>query len=224
MQEDTKNYIKQMRKEGVSDSAIKKTLAANDWQPDEIDILFASLSARSVPLPPHKQKNETVKPVAVVQQYSTLGMEYSIMFISLFFGAVSFGAVLHILLDYYSSGDYLRTQAESLVSSVGLPAVTALVTVPLFAILFLRLRRIEKTTPNVLNDASRRHGVQLTLIVAFIAGIINLVAYLYQLIAPSTDVIQPYNYQLTQFIHLLITLAICGSVFSYYWIDEHKQH
>ncbi|HSW80984.1 MAG TPA: DUF5671 domain-containing protein [Candidatus Saccharimonas sp.] len=144
------------------------------------------------------------------------------MFISLLFGAVSLGAVLHNLLDYYSSGDYIRMQAESLSTAVGLPAVTALVTVPLFVILFLRLRRIEKSTPNVHNDASRRHGVQLTLIVSFIWGIASLVFYLYQLITPTTELI-PYNYQVTQFVHLLITLVICGGIFAYYWIDEHKQ-
>lgn len=218
MHEDTKNYVKRMRKQGKSDDDIKKSLAANDWRPEEIAALFGGAAdTHPVPLPPHKTQEP--KPIAVVQQYSTIGMEYSIMFISLFFGAISFGAILHAAIDYYNS----YTIQGPFLSTVSLPAVTAMVTLPLFAILFLRLRRIERTKPSVRNDASRRHGVQLTLIVSFIWGVATLIFYLYQLVNSIDDVNQARDYQFVQFIHLLITLVISGSIFAYYWIDEHRQ-
>lgn len=218
------DYVEQMRADGVSDADIKKSLAANGWEQSEINALFTDTkSGRPVPPPPHKSS----EPIAVVQRYSTRGMEYSIMFISLFFGAVSLGIFLHDLLDRYTLAS---PQNGTFLDDATLPAVMAIVTLPIFVLLYIRLSRVEKSNPAVHNDSSRRHGVQLALIISFIWGIVTLVGYLYQLltslsgtVTPDTAVVAGTNYQLIQFMHLLITLAIAGGIFAYYWIDEHKQ-
>jgi hypothetical protein len=218
MNGDHQEYIKKMRKDGANDDDIKKTLAGAGWRDYEITSAFASLSSGKPlpPPPPHALHDEPAAqqaPIAVVQRYTTAGMEYSIMFLALLFGATSLGTWLHQLLDSL----YRSPQ-----SSDALPSVTAIVTIPIFLVLFFRLRGKEKSDETVKADSSRRRGVQIALLVTFVWGITSVIFYLYQLLSPHYAGSSVANDPVLQFLHLLITLAIAGGIFIYYWIDEHR--
>jgi MFS family permease len=225
-------YLEKMRAKGASDTDIKKTLQKNGWLQQEIDDLFASDGEPRVPTPPHKQTMPIPqpphdRPVAVVQRYTTVGLEYAIMFVSLGIGAVSLGALLHAWVE-----NLTNTEPGWFGLSADISGIAAVVTLPIFLVLFLRLRRMEQRDPAVHNDSSRRRGVQLALIVSFIWGIQSIVNYLYNLLNGQdtgfyrydydTYTVDPGAYQIAQILHLVITLGIAGGIFAYYWIDEHR--
>lgn len=220
-----------MRKQGVSDDDIKKSLASSGWRQDEITNLFAQgENSLLPPPPPHtlatgNPKND--QPIAVVQRYTTVGIEYAVMFLALGFAAISLGVLLHELADAWFFGDPTDESAS-------MAGVTALVTLPIFTTLFMRLKRRENAEPAVRSDASRRKGVQLTLLVSFIWGIWTVIYYLYSLVNSLSGGVPDYSYyyetqpltpalfQVQQLVHALITIAIAGGIFGYYWHDEHR--
>lgn len=241
MSDETQTYLEKMRAKGQTDVQIKKTLAANGWLQGEIDDLFKATDS-DVPLPPHKQPIEiadpvppapsarTSQPVTVVHRYTTVGLEYIIMFLSLGIGAISLGALLHAWVN-----QSIGITPGWFAMSAEMSGIAALVTLPIFLILFLRLRSMEQKDPTVHEDASRRRGVQLALIVSFIWGIKSIVTYLYNLIGSDGRSYETYSYlmrntqtldsgpyQIAQILHLVITLGIAGTIFAYYWIDEHR--
>lgn len=229
------DYVEKMRAKGATDAEIKKALAAGGWLKEEIDQLFAE-DGIPVPAPPHRQtapatpgNSQNQQPIAVVQRYSTVGLEYIIMFVSLGIGAVSLGALLHAWVNSAT-----RIEAGWFAIGADISGIAAIVTLPIFLILFMRLRRVEQADPAVHNDPSRRRGVQLALIVAFVWGIKSIVTYLYNLLHGNADSLYSYysrydnnptdpgTYQVAQVLHLVITLGIAGTIFAYYWWDEHR--
>jgi heme/copper-type cytochrome/quinol oxidase subunit 2 len=111
-------------------------------------------------------------------------------------------------------------------SSNSLAIVALLVTLPIFVVLFFRLRQAEKTEPTIRRDPSRKHAVQVTLVVTFLTGIFKIITYLYSLINGGHGFLDFSNIQtaspVADLLHTLITLVIAGTIFAYYWRDEHK--
>ncbi len=244
-------YVQSMRNKGLSDDDIKTRLRDAGWSEADITAAFANIDDELAPPPPvpkHSESPETpageTKPVAVVQQYSTRGIEYAIMFFSLGIGAIALGNLLHYLvnsvLDPAQGGSYFSAE------SVALPATAALVTIPIFTLLFLRLKRAEKAEQDLHKDSSRRKWIQVTLLVTFLWGIWAFVFNFYKLLlgnattpdfcelyrpgidGPDPSCITPPVMTTTEFIvlhllHIAITLLIAGSIFAYWWIDEHRQ-
>lgn len=227
-------YVKKMREKSLSDVEIKQKLSDAGWEKTEIDNAFGvSTDLDTPPPPPHtlhsSAPTETVdesKPIAVVAHYSTLGIEYSILMISLITGAISLGAILNAYIEVL-----IRHTSADISPFASAAAVVAL---PIFIFMFIRLRRLEMKRPQLKADGSRRRWIQVTLLISFVFGISHIIFYVYSLMAgnpqPSTysDYGVAYSisageYQLLQFLHLAITLLIAGSIFAYYWIDEHRQ-
>lgn len=230
----SQEYIKKMRDSGHDDQAIKKELKNAGWNDREITEAMAEADGQIVPPPPphattSTQPSTPQQPLAVVQRYTTVGMEFAVMFVALAIGAVSLGGLLHDWVDQLLYGKYVYGGDFSLSSWYG---IAAMVTIPIFLVLFFRLKRMEQSDPLVHNDSSRRRGVQLVMLVAFVWGIKSVIFYLYYLLNPahndydyyaSTSVINNGSVQLVQILHLIITLGIAGAIFTYYWVDEHRQ-
>lgn len=224
-------YIAFARERKLNDQDIQDNLVGAGWESGQVEAaLKAGADALLMPPPPpgtgHVRGGELGtarrpgEPIAVVQQRTTRGLEYTIMFLALGVTAVSLGAIMHNVVDvafgYDAGGDNLSSFAAS----------ALLVGLPIFAILFLRLKRAEQKNPGIRVDSSRRHAVQLTLVVAFLWGLFRLVTYIYNLINGTTgggvlgsNITAP----LGNLLHTLVTVGIAGTIFAYYWNDEHRQ-
>ena len=163
----------------------------------------------------------TEKPIAVVQNLSTRGFEYSIMFLSLWISAVSLGALGHIFVsDTFSkaSNDYYYGDTNPLNTFF----ITALlVSFPIFAWLFLRLKKAELGDANLRQDPSRRKLIHMTQLVSFIFGMGYIIYFVFNLLNADRYNAGPSFAE--QFSHTLVTLAIAGGIFVYYWRDDHKK-
>lgn len=220
-------YISFARSKKMSDEDIRANLVNAGWGLEKVDeALKGGDKALLVPPPPpppgggSSVARGTQQPIAVVSQRTTRGLEYMIMFLALGVTAISLGEVLHSIVDE-SFGN--TSGFDGLVSYATSALIVAL---PIFAILFLRLKKAELGEPTLRRDSSRRHAVQLTMIVAFLWGLFRLVTYIYSLLNGGLDnsvagsgTASP----VANFLHALVTVAIAGGIFTYYWIDEHHK-
>jgi hypothetical protein len=226
------DYVAKMREKGLEDEEIKAKMLAAGWNSIEVNQAFTPPDPDAPPPPPSRQTAMAgafpdSKPLAVVENLSTRGIEYAIMFIALGIGAFNLGAVLHLMVasafDPHASGESVQSYA--------FPATAALVTIPIFLILFSRLKAAESEDPALRKDASRRKWVQFTLLGSFLIGIGNIIMAIYALFTANTisrysDSSTSYDFGaliFQQILHLSITLAIAGSIFFYWWHDEHKK-
>lgn len=216
------DYIAAAHKKGHKDEQIKTDLVAAGW---DSAIVAAALSPTDLPVPPPPPGQSSAAPRAVVQSLSTRGLEYIIMFIAMGVSAFSFGSLLH------SSINALYGSEDSILSSGGTVPVAAsalIVAFPILAYLFLRLKQAEIKNPVLRRDPSRRKATQLTLVVTFLVGLFYVIRFLYSLMSDNTNYSSGLIATSTassivgNFIHLVITLAIAGGIFYYYWKDEHQ--
>ena len=219
-------YVAKARDKGLSDAAIKSNLVLAGWEATLAEaVLTADLSmpapaAPQAPVSSRFGNNSGSEPIAVVSNFTTRGLEYIIMFIALAVTAVSLGLVLHNLVDG------LMGVANSSYEGVVSYSTSALVVgLPIFLLLFLRLKKAELGNRALVIDPSRKHAVQLTLIITFIIGIWKVISYIYSLLNAGNSSVTEYgtNPTLTgNLVHTLITLIIAGGIFAYYWRDSHK--
>lgn len=219
-------YIAFARERKLNDKDIRDNLVGAGWDAGQVDdALKAGKDAMLMPPPPPGQGHggmatgQAGQPIAVIQQRTTRGLEYIIMFIALGVTAIALGALLHSLVDNV----FGFTSDLTELTSYAVPAL--LVAMPIFAILFLRLKKAELAEPNIRTDPSRRHAIQLLLIVAFAWGLGRLIVYIYSLMNGGGDSYLGSNIAapLGNFLHTLVTVGIAGSIFAYYWADEHRE-
>ncbi len=221
-------YIMFARSRKLDDKDIRDNLVSAGWDAAQVDAALATdKDALLMPPPPPGAPvhgdgalKPSGAPIAVIQQRTTRGLEYIIMFLALAVTAISLGILLHDVVDSsfgFSSYDNGMSAYASAALIVGLP---------IFSWLFLRLKKAELHEPALRHDASRRHAVQLTLVIAFLWGIFRLVTYIYSLLNTGTDAYLGSNLAspIGNFLHMLVTLSIAGAIFAYYWIDEHKKN
>ena len=220
-------YVKDARAKGLTDDVISSNLVIAGW---DAHLAAACLNADSsfpAPSGPGQPKvapaNPFVRndaPIAVVSNFTTRGLEYIIMFIALGVTAISLGLVLHSLVDG------LMGSTDSLYEGVVSYATSALVVgLPVFAILFLRLKKAELADSSLYHDPSRKHAVQLTLVITFIIGIGKVISYVYSLLNAGNGSVSAYGTNPNvggNLVHTLITLGIAGGIFTYYWYDSHR--
>jgi Domain of unknown function (DUF5671) len=217
------DYIAAARKKGHADDQIQVDLTGAGW--DKRLVAAALKPAADLPVPAPAPGESAEAPRPVVQTRSTRGLEYIIMFIALAVSGVALGSILH------SSVNSLFGSNDSILSSGGVVpfAASALVVgFPILAYLFLRLMKAELADPALRHDPSRKRAIQLTLVVTFLVGLGNVIFFVYSLMAGNpTDNYNSFgssaaNSLLGNFVHLVITLAIAGGIFYYYWRDEHE--
>lgn len=220
------DFIDKARAKGWSDDDIRKKLLKAGWVESDVDDAIDDLV---VPTP--DQANglvvpspvRAVPPVAVVNNFSTRGLEYAIMFLSLWAASVSIGFLAHNFVSNLFSVD--RFSSYGTVDTASSFATTVLVvTAPIFIALFLRLKKAEFSDSSLRLDTSRTKLTQLTQLVAFVMGVGYLIYFVYKIITPEAN--SSYSYEDgsigEQFLHMLITLFIAGGIFAYYWIDGHR--
>lgn len=221
------DYIKQKRESKVDDGKIRQNLIEQGWPTADVEKAMGISHDNDAPPPPPLVPSQvsvsSQNPTPVVNTFTTRGIEYLIMFISLWVTATSIGFLLHQLVDSAlggGSGDDFYGFIEPVTSA------SLVVALPIFAILFLRLKKAEQNDPSVRQDHSRRRAINITLVVTFLIGIFKVIGTVYQLISgggDSTfyDSVSTYN-PLTEIMHLIITLGIAGGIFAYYWHDLHQ--
>lgn len=232
-------FVEKARSKGLSDVEIKQKLSEAGWQPAQIDAAVDDLQvprpgndAEVPPAPsPLVQPTQSSEPIAVVHNLSVRGFEYSIMFIALWATAFALGSLAHTFVSNVfskASGDYYYGSVDSASSFM---ITLLIVCFPIFIYLFLRLKRAEINDPKLLDDPSRRRWSQLTQLVTFLVGLGYIIHFVYIIITPQNN---SYNYYGTdvsssgpsigvQFLHVLVTLVIAGSIFAYYWREDHHK-
>jgi Domain of unknown function (DUF5671) len=222
MHRDLYDYIKLARSEHATDEQIQGLLTTAGWSEAQVsEAMTARPFLPAAPIPGGKTTNAaglagsgSAQPIAVVSNWTTRGLEYMIMFIALGVAATSLGWVLHNFVD---SG--LGLTGTMFEEGVSFASASLVVTLPIFAVLFLRLKKGELRDPSLRQDSSRKRMTQLTLLITFLIGLTHIVGYIYSLLNPSTANISP----LGSLAHMLITVLIAGGIFTYYWMDEHRR-
>lgn len=153
--------------------------------------------------------NSNDTPMAIVKMYSTRGVEYAMMSIALWLLA---GSMITAIINL--------ANGETSMSTLATPLSLMLVCFPIFAVLFLRLKKAEKLDPSVKRDPSRRRFIQITQLVAFISLLVNTVVFVYEVLNKLSDSAgQSIGKSL---INLAIVTAVAGPIFAYYWREEHR--
>lgn len=161
------------------------------------------------PALPVQQLND-VNPTAVVQVYSTRGVEYAMLTLCLFLAA---GAIIGTLLACINGAGHFKVLA--------LPVSLLVVCLPVFSYLFLRQKKAELATPALKLDPSKRRLTQFTQIIAFAACLFNLIAFVYLVFSKLAGQSEPSLGK--DVLNLLVVLVVAGSILAYYWNDEHRQ-
>jgi hypothetical protein len=225
-------YITKAREKGHTDDRIKHDLVDAGWEASLVKAGLSGTDDDLVPPPPppsgHHAVSRATQPVSVVQNLTTRGLEYIIMFIALGVTALSLASLLHSNVNNLMGNGDSGTLGSN--SAVPLATAALVVALPVLAILFLRLKKAEAADPDLHHDPSRKRAIQLTLVITFLIGLGNIIYFVYGLMTGGDN--GPYDYNpagsqsatgpLGNAIHLIITLAIAGGIFAYYWFDEHR--
>lgn len=200
--EDTnlQKYITDLKSKNVPDDAIKAQLIKSGWSQQDVDRTFiGNLPEAQLPPPP-------------VPHFSMwITFEYILVFICMYVSFTALGGILHYAVDKnipdsldkttYSYGymlnDYLL---QGYLASI-------IVTFPIFAILFIILRRQSIEKPAIKNIRSRKILIYFTLVVTFIYMIFHLITTVYQFLQGTSTS--------RSLLHLGVNLLVAGSIFIY---------
>lgn len=197
------DFVSKARSAGLSDDQIVEKLVSGGWQKhDAVSLVAADLE---VPPPPpksaHGHEENYLK--GTVSADPGQRFEYHMMFLTMWLAAAAIVWIFNVFL--FSDDSNLNT----------FPLTALLVTMPLFVVLFSRVRRSEKINPALKLDKQRRATVQSTLSVSFILVIVHTIIALYQLLSAN-------EYASKQFVSLVGTYLTFGSILVYFWIDIHR--
>lgn len=225
MNDDLHSYIRQARDSGADHKDIKDRLVDAGWHPNTVSSALDAHAPETPPVPGHNpppmlQADRAQTPIAVVQTLTTRGVEYYLMLISLAVSAASLGAVLHNIATELFSDASSYSFAGGMMSFAG---AALLVSLPLFILFFLRLKKAELTNPSLLADPSRRRAIQIALIVTFVAGIISAIGFVFALFNLSYGTAEEETNVGLTIADLVITVLIVGGIFTYYWLDSHRK-
>lgn len=170
----------------------------------------ASMPSFDMPTPPNDSPfDKATQSQPVVKVLSPFGVEYVFLALSLFFGATGLISALLILVNGAAS-----------FSALAFPAAMLLVTVPVFAFLFLRLKKLELRMPHLRLDASKRRTTQFIQIVSFITVISGLIGFVYSAFAKMAG--QSGTSVGKAFLDMLCVVVVAGGILAYYWREEHS--
>ena len=159
-----------------------------------------------------------ITPAAVSRVYSSRGLEYLFMVISLF--ALSLGVILlgnDIIMYFFDSSAVSGPLGEW----AGLEALTV-VGAAFFFYLWSRLRAAEEISPVVLLDPSRKRAIQRGLIAGFIALLASSFGFIYVLFEILSDGQDIVKSDWSSIVSSLYTLGIVGLAFNFLFNQERK--
>lgn len=229
-------YVTAARGQQLTDQAIHDELVAAGWDTGHVQAALADAGA-VMPVPPPSPPPPAEPPHAAdrhpassasadrfaarsapatraTTQPATSGLRYLLMLLVMGVCAIALGALLHNLIDlsfgFTGGTDGLVTYATS----------TLLVALPVFAMLFLQIKRAEAASPAMTIDKWSRLPIQVTLVVAFLWGLFRLVGYVYSLVnGGAEDPLLGSNIDssLGNLAHTVVTVGIAGSILAYWW-------
>lgn len=216
-------FIASARKDGRTDTEIIDALTAAGWDRAVVEGALTDGADKPLvaPPPPTDTGSPANDPKPVVQALSTRGLEYTIMFISLAVFALSLGWILHSLINGATG------TSNWVDNSVSFATAALIVSLPIFAFLFLRLKKAEIANSQLHDDPSRHRAIQIMLVLTFLVGLGNIITFLYSLLNGGNATAGTIDSSTATTIvgnalHLLVTLAIAGTIFGYYWYEEHR--
>jgi mannose/fructose/N-acetylgalactosamine-specific phosphotransferase system component IIC len=148
--------------------------------------------------------------MAVVEVFSTRGVEYAMLTICLFLAA---GALIGLLLALVNGAGHFAVLA--------FPISLLIVTLPVFSFFFLRQKRAELANPALKLDPSKRRLTQFTQIVAFAICLFSVIAFVFLIFSKVSG--QGGLSIVKGLLNLVIVLAVAGGILAYYWHDEHQR-
>lgn len=153
--------------------------------------------------------SEDGDPVPVVHVLSVRGVEYLMMTLALWFVAAALMWALLALVNGQTGFEILA-----------FPISMLLVSSPLFAFFYIRLRRAELETPALRTEPSKRRLSQITQIITYLICLFNLIGFVYVIMTKigGTGEVSIGKAAL----NVSVVLAIAGGILAYYWFDEHK--
>lgn len=149
------------------------------------------------------------KPIPVLEVLSVRGVEYGMMTIVLWIGAITLAWIALNMLNGSRGFNYIV-----------IPTAALVVCVPVFGFFFLRLKKAELANPSMRLDPSKRRWSQITQIIAYTAVLINLIYFAYVVLQHASG---GSNTSIGKsLINLVVILVIAGGILAYYWHDEHR--
>lgn len=219
MAHELNSYIQAARKRDLSDRTIRENLVAGGW---ELSAVEAALAADlPVPKPPkgsHVQSSAAPAPQPGPAGTTTISsptmwdaFEHILMFISMYVLAITIGLTLSLFVerwfpgapDLYESGNngWKLSMLRGYIASL-------IVSYPLFAFFFLRITQRTTDNPFVRTLKARKFLIYLTLVVAFIIVISNIISIIFNFLNG--------NVTLNFFLNFLIIVSISSLIFFYY--------
>lgn len=167
------------------------------------------------PTPPDFQNNQPdpsvgISPQAVVRVLSPRGVEYVFMTIALFTGASALISILIALVNGKTDFDVLE-----------FPTAMLVVSLPIFAWLFLRLKKAEVNQPSLRLEPSKRRSTQFIQIASFVVCLFTLIGLLTAIFAKMSGASDGGS-MIKIILDALVILVVVGGILAYYWRDEHR--
>lgn len=199
---DLEKYIETARSKNVSDEAIKTELVKSGWPEDEVSAAISPKPSSGIGLPP--------PPLPRFGMW--VSFQYIILFICLYVFATSVGgiwheAVIRLLPDNLQAQEYDSYMREAMNGALKGYIAAIVVTYPIFAALFLLLKRQVIQRPLIRNIRARKILIYLTLVVTFLVMISHLILTLIEFLNGSASS--------RSFAHLGVTFLIAGTIFGY---------
>lgn len=189
------------------------TPAANQWQATELSLPATAWSAPesdySLASNPASQAPSTLVPQAVVQVLSPRGVEYVFLTIALFTAA--FGLASALLSVVNGQFGY---------ATLSFPVSLLLVGLPIFASLFLHLKKSELRNPSLALDPSKRRSTQVTQVISFVICLFSLVGLVVALFSKMGGQLNTSVGKILLDVGVIV--LVFGAILFYYWRDEHQ--
>jgi MFS family permease len=198
---DLDKYVETARSKNLSDEAIKAELVKSGWSEGDVNAALSPKTA-GVGLPPPPQPRFGM----------WISFQYIILFICLYLVASSVAGIWHEAvnkllpdpLSVVSYDYYMREVTNSFIKGY---IAALIVGYPIFAILFLWLKKQVLQRPQIRNIKARKILIYLTLVVTFLFMIGHLIYTVVELLNGSASG--------RSFAHLGVTCIVAGSIFGY---------
>ena len=204
---DLEKYIISAKEQKVPDQEIKTQLVKSGWSESDVNEALAPKPTNNVNLPP--------PPVPHFGMWVTF--QYVILFISLYVSATALGGILHnavtrFISDPLDETRYYSSGFDDFMLRGYLGAI--IVAFPIFAFLFVVLKKQAIEKSGVRNLRARKILIYLTLVGTFIIMIGHLIGTVYGFLGGSVTT--------RSLAHLGVTFLVAGSIF-FYLLNEVRE-
>ena len=196
---DLEKYIATARAQNATNDQIKQQLVQGGWVESEV----------SEALNPQPSGAPNLPPPPVPRFGMWVAFQYIILFISLYISATALGGLLHTAVDRIFQDRINQYDYGSTINSYLLNVYLAFLIVgfPIFAYLFITLKRQTIKKPAVKNITSRKILIYITLVGTFLIMVGHLIGTIMSFLNGSIA--------LSSIFHLGVTFLIAGTIFVY---------